>query len=63
MYDDEMTEADLASTAEDYYRVTQQEVHDEQIAVMRAYIASLEAVACMLRRRSQADTLAMCALR
>ena len=63
MYEDEMTEAHLAETAEDYYRVTQQEKHDEAIAQARAYIASLEAMVCMLKRQRSQDTLALMAMR
>jgi hypothetical protein len=59
MYDDEMTEDMLASTSEEYYRVTQQEKHDEAIACARAYIASLEAAVAMMKRRQSQDTLAL----
>lgn len=62
MYDDEMTEDMLATTGDDYWRVTQQDKHDEQIACARAYIASLEATVAMLKRQRHTDTLALMAM-
>lgn len=61
MFDDEMTEQNVVRTAEEYYRVTQQEKHDEQMAVMRAYITSLEAMVFSLKYRRQQDTRALMA--
>ena len=49
MFEDEMTEEHLARTGDEYRRVTEQDKHDEQIAIMRAYIVSLEATVSMLK--------------
>lgn len=43
MWEDEMTEENLAVTAEEYNRVTRNEIHDEKMAVAQAYIRALEA--------------------
>lgn len=43
MFDDEMTEAEMARTSKEYYAVTRQEIHDERMAVAQAYIRALEA--------------------
>jgi hypothetical protein len=43
MFEDEMTEENLATTAADYYRVTECERHEESLARAKAYIAALEA--------------------
>lgn len=63
MFEDEMTEENLARTAEDYYKVTQMERHNEQIAVMRAYISALESKVFGLTYQRHRDTLAMLAER
>ncbi len=42
MFEDEMTEEHMVRTAEEYYRVTEQEKHEEKLAEARAYIAALE---------------------
>jgi spore coat protein CotH len=49
MFEDEMTEDHIVRTIEEYDRVTQQEIHDEQIAAMRAYISALEAQVLLLK--------------
>jgi hypothetical protein len=43
MFEDEMTEDNLAVTAADYYRVTESERHEENLARAKAYIRALEA--------------------
>lgn len=62
MFEDDMTEQNLATTAEDYYRVTDQERHEERMAVAQAYIRSLEATIFMLKHRRSAEALVLPAL-
>ena len=59
MFEDEMTEEHLATTAEEYYRVTRQEIHDEKLACARAYISALEGLVCMLKRERHVAGQAM----
>jgi hypothetical protein len=59
MFDDEMTEADLARTSEEYYRVTNQEIHEEKMACAIAYISALEAQIFSLKSQRHADSLAL----
>lgn len=61
MFEDEMTEDHLATTAAEYYRVTSEEQHDERMAVAKAYISSLEGMICSLRRRDRDATMALLA--
>lgn len=61
MFEDEMQECHLAATAEDYYRVTEAERHEEKLARAQAYIRALEAQVAWMRHQSHNATLAMMA--
>lgn len=61
MWEDEMTEANLAATGAEYRRVTNGEIHDEQIAVMRAYISALEAYAFGIKYHAELQSRALAA--
>jgi hypothetical protein len=45
LFEDEMTEDNLAKTDAEYLSVTRQEIHAERIAVMQAFARSLEGLA------------------
>lgn len=59
MFEDEMQESDLVKTAEDYYRVTDAELHDEKLARAQSYIRALEAQVAWMKQRQSADTVAL----
>lgn len=62
MYEDEMTEKMWATAGEEYHAVTRQEKHDDALDKARAYIRSLEAMVCMLKRQKAQDTFALVSL-
>lgn len=61
MREDEMTEEDVARTAEEYTRVTRDEIHDEKMAVAQAYIRALEAQVFGLRYQATLQSRALAA--